>query len=557
MSARRLASTVAAIVVLGFARLASAGEPPAVESNAKPPRIIRPDDGDVSITYGPYQYDPSGNIVAIGTSTFTYDPMGRLAGSSVTSPAYPGSGAQTGVYAYDAFGNRTSVSGQSYPAAPSNNQLTGNGAVYDAAGNLIQWQPPGSSVMREYTYDSLDMLTRESTTGSNGAPLDVTYVYTADDERLWSFYSTNVSEWSLRDFDGKVVRQYLQEWIGADEHWTVAHDYIFRDGVPLADIAPAGTRHYSVDHLGSPRLITDSSGYRLSSHDYLPFGAEWQQPSAPDDGGTLQFTGHERDDDLRDEENGTLDYMHARFYSGNLARFVSTDPVFGNFHVPQSFNRYTYGLNNPGRFVDPDGRQINISFSYTHPNDSSNVRMDDGGEEDWRDFWKDFFWFGSGVVNAFGSDVLLGQGRVDVNNDAYQFGQLVGDGGALVASAAEMNAGFGGEVGGFLLDLTGAGAAVGIPVQVVSGAAIVHGGVTTAIASAHLMSGLKSRSGSGKERSTDIPSWAQGQRPKPGENGRQFATRLMDAKYGPGNYKTGPGSEFNKLQKYGDRAFQR
>lgn len=64
------------------------------------------------------------------------------------------------------------------------------------------------------------------------------------------------------------------------------------------------------------------------------------------------------------------------------------------------------------------------------------------------------------------------------------------------------------------------------------------------------------RSGSGKEKATDVPSWAQGQRPKTGENGKQFAQRLLDSKYGAGQYKTGPGTEFNKIQKWGDRGFE-
>jgi hypothetical protein len=60
---------------------------------------------------------------------------------------------------------------------------------------------------------------------------------------------------------------------------------------------------------------------------------------------------------------------------------------------------------------------------------------------------------------------------------------------------------------------------------------------------------------SGKEAATDIPSWARGGVPNVGESGSQFARRLLDAKYGPGNYPTGPGSEFNKLRKFADRAF--
>jgi hypothetical protein len=67
----------------------------------------------------------------------------------------------------------------------------------------------------------------------------------------------------------------------------------------------------------------------------------------------------------------------------------------------------------------------------------------------------------------------------------------------------------------------------------------------------------KPKSGlSDKEAAKDVPSWAKGQRPLTTENGRQFATRLLDAKYGKGNYPTGPGSEFNKIKKWGDRAFE-
>ncbi len=59
-----------------------------------------------------------------------------------------------------------------------------------------------------------------------------------------------------------------------------------------------------------------------------------------------------------------------------------------------------------------------------------------------------------------------------------------------------------------------------------------------------------------KEAAKDVPSWAQGQRPLISENGREFAKRLLDGKYGGGNYPTGPGSEFNQIKKWGDRAFE-
>ena len=45
-------------------------------------------------------------------------------------------------------------------------------------------------------------------------------------------------------------------------------------------------------------------------------------------------------------------------------------------------------------------------------------------------------------------------------------------------------------------------------------------------------------------------------KPYQGENGNQFAKRMMDEKYGAGNYDTGPSSEYNQIKKYGDRGFE-
>lgn len=55
---------------------------------------------------------------------------------------------------------------------------------------------------------------------------------------------------------------------------------------------------------------------------------------------------------------------------------------------------------------------------------------------------------------------------------------------------------------------------------------------------------------SGKERASDIPSWAKGKTKLLGESGKEAAKRVMDDKYGAGNYSTGPRSEYNKLKKH-------
>jgi RHS repeat-associated protein len=71
------------------------------------------------------------------------------------------------------------------------------------------------------------------------------------------------------------------------------------------------------------------------------------------DGVRQQFTSKERD-----SETG-LDYFGARYYSSTQGRFTNVDPVIdfkSNLLQPQGWNQYQYALNNPLRYVDPDGQ---------------------------------------------------------------------------------------------------------------------------------------------------------------------------------------------------------
>lgn len=439
---------------------------------------VTPDAGPASWSYGPYSYDPAGNIIAIGTQSYEYDTLGRLVkGSAALTPGQQAN--QVHVYSYDLYGNLTSAGLEGSPTAFSVASGTNrvNGLTYDVGGNVTSWQPAGSPYTRQYTYDELDMLTQEKVVGSN----DVTFhIYTADDERYWAYRDrsgTIVSHFTLRDLGGNVLRDF--QFTGSST-WSVFRDYIYRDGTLLTSIASSGTRHVSADHLGSPRLFTDDGRNIVGAHAFFPFGGEYS--TGAQEGDVLKFTAHERDASFVLSEVNDLDYMHARFYSPRLGRFLSIDPVSGNEHRPQTLNRYSYAINNPLRYIDPTGRKIIVW----------GVKDDD---EFWDDFWGvdevgDFFSFMSGMANAFGSDMFFGGGRVYSADRSYRRGQMVGDIGAIGVAAYETYLGFQGQIGGAALDLSGVGASVGVAVQSISTGLLVHGAGVGLVSGLHLASSV-------------------------------------------------------------------
>jgi RHS repeat-associated protein len=110
-------------------------------------------------------------------------------------------------------------------------------------------------------------------------------------------------------------------------------------------------RYYHTDGIGSVRAVTDENGQTVARYDYLPFGEEF--PPTPDNHVPIQFAGKERD-----YATG-FDYVGARYYASQAGRFTTVDPALDVDNAlvnPQLWNRYTYSLNNPLQFTDPDGK---------------------------------------------------------------------------------------------------------------------------------------------------------------------------------------------------------
>ena len=66
----------------------------------------------------------------------------------------------------------------------------------------------------------------------------------------------------------------------------------------------------------------------------------------------------------------------------------------------------------------------------------------------------------------------------------------------------------------------------------------------------------RAKSGTGKEKAKNVPSWATGNEPYVDENGKDFAKRLCDDFFGEGNYDTRGQSDYSKIRKWGDRGFE-
>jgi RHS repeat-associated protein len=118
--------------------------------------------------------------------------------------------------------------------------------------------------------------------------------------------------------------------------------------------------YYSVkDHLGNVRLVLDdeSNAQVWRKTDYHAFGIDAnntypQGPKAGKEKNDRLYNGKELD-----SETTWLDYGF-RQYDNVLGRWMCVDPMSEKFY---SLTPYNYVANNPIIFIDPDGREIDIS----------------------------------------------------------------------------------------------------------------------------------------------------------------------------------------------------
>ena len=224
-----------------------------------------------------------------------------------------------------------------------------------------------------------------------------------------------------------------------------------------------GVRFYYLmkDHLGSIIGIVNVNGDDVFTASYDPWGK--QTVTIDSLHFHRGFTGHEM------LPKYDLINMNGRLYDPYLARFLSPDNYVQMPDFSQSFNRYSYCLNNPLKYTDPDGEiawWVVAAFVGGAFNVAAN--MDDINNAG------DFFgYFGvgavAGVVGGATGGLVIGTGGILGGTLAGLVGGatsgfILGAGNSIVANGWNMSAAFNAGINGMVTGaITGAviGGAVG------------------------------------------------------------------------------------------------
>ena len=325
-------------------------------------------------------------------TNYTYDNASRLLNIEHLSPLSSVLDALS--YVYDPNGNRTSMSRQAVNL-PLPNTVTNTS--YNQANQMLTFQPANESV-KNLTYDENGNLTsvtngcgtttydwdaRNRLVGINGYkpdcfPLTASFKYDALGRRIEKTINGRAIQYL---YDGLDIIQEI-------ENGVVSANYVRTLNIdePMARVKADGTvRYYQSDALGSVIALTDETGSVKTQYTYDPFGNISVSGEGSDN--PFQYTGREND--------GTgLYYYRFRYYSSELQRFISEDPLslsqvlllrqisatsdianlIYRFAImnPQVLNKYPYTINNPLMFTDPHGL-INFNLSALLPSKPSKV----------------------------------------------------------------------------------------------------------------------------------------------------------------------------------------
>ena len=312
----------------------------------------------------------SGNESTVRGYKFTYDGLDRMLNATYGETASISTNANRfseNVTGYDKNGNIKSLqrygqTGASAYGLIDNLTFTLNGnqlsRVDDAVSTVAYGTNTafvnGASVAGEYAYDANGNLTKDLNKGITDIQYNVlnlpstvsfsdgstiTYTYGADGTKLRTVHKIG-STTTTTDYCGNVIYEN-----GTQKLLLTEEGYINLTGTQQY-------HYYLKDHQGNNRVVINQSGTVEETNHYYPFGGVFGTT-----GNTQPYKYNGKEFDTKKGLNW-YDYG-ARYYDAALGRFTTVDPSSENYYA---FNPYSYCVNNPIKYIDPDGKDFIIWY---------------------------------------------------------------------------------------------------------------------------------------------------------------------------------------------------
>jgi len=279
-----------------------------------------------------YGYDAFGNINWIKDgpeeTRYIYDTLDRLKRTDGAHPEF---------FSFDPAGNLLAISDSKSPSPglAKGNRLLIQGDKkfdYDARGNLItESRGKDGKRQKHFQYNLQNQLIRVDT---NTQHETVSFTYDPLGRRI-----------EKRDAFGVTRFLWVDNLLTQETRNTIKKTYVYEPGSfrPVALVQDDQVYHYHLDHLGTPRELTDHSGNIVWKARYKTYG-NLALKEIDEVENNLRFQGQ-----YYDTETG-LHYNRFRYYHPESGQFINQDPI----GLLGGLNNYQYAPN-PTMWVDPLG----------------------------------------------------------------------------------------------------------------------------------------------------------------------------------------------------------
>ncbi|WP_165949120.1 RHS repeat-associated core domain-containing protein [Kribbella turkmenica] len=419
--------------------------------HVKQTHIVQGADGVAPAAVMGFQYDNRMQLTqasetgGVGYSgTFTYTTGGRLASANVMATAAARVPTRNATHVYENAADGGDPQRLMALRKPDQSNLATY--AHDEAGNMTSRTLPDGTVVNQ-RWDGVD-LRRVST--SNGSEV--------------FFYQGGTRVAAVR-YNASGAVQEMRRWFGnAEVLYTPGQSqpkyrqYVALNGEVVARVdgsktAPA-IEYYVTDTRGNHVLstsATDGSVKRRAT--YGPFGellTESRASGTPANKYTKEFNGKDYD------PTGGLHYYGSRYYDPLALQWVSADSKYrhapdANLSAPRRANLYTFSLNNPVSYVDPDGRDPYYSAGGHYHTPDGGIRGDAFGLPAWLTIYPPSITYGGGGSRESGggpsADLASGQlGGIGIGDGIFTLKVISGGvnvsakglGGELQALDAEL-----------------------------------------------------------------------------------------------------------------------